>query len=91
MATSTLAVCPTAKKQGPGLYVYADGSGFKGAWDNDALDGHPHPVDPASDSEDARRLHELNLKNCEAVANLKTKMGGERRASPPPQISNVQD
>jgi len=71
------------KKNGLGMYVYADGSAFKGQWTDDQLEGQRHPVDPEADDEDLRRLHAMNEKTAQAVATLKQRLATEKKQTPP--------
>merc|ERR1712137_179646 len=77
------------RKDGEGMYVYVDGTAFKGTWENDTLDGKHHPADRSEESEDTRRLHEMNERNRESVTALKQRMGGSGRQ--PPSILKLQD
>lgn len=70
------------RKQGAGMYVYADGSAYKGEWDGDALDGVQHPVAPEARPEEVRKLQDANIENAAAVALLKAKMPGEKKQVP---------
>lgn len=65
------------KKHGQGMYVYADGSAFKGRWAENALDGELHPGNDTSDQ--TQRLHGMNVRNATAVATMKAAMPGERK------------
>merc|ERR1740121_2041665 len=69
-------------REGNGLYVYADGSGYKGAWARDALDGMAHPLDSQEESDESKRLHDLNETNTILVAKLKEKIGVDKKPAP---------
>merc|ERR1711988_739936 len=45
-------------KEGPGMYVYANGTAYKVNWKYDVLDEKSHPVDPSAESEEVKRLHD---------------------------------
>jgi len=74
------------KKNGDGMYVYADGSAYKGTWEDDAMNGSAHPMPKESEktppSEQLARLHELNERNVQGVAALKMRSGGGRNSGP---------
>jgi len=72
----------SGKKQGSGMYVYADGTAFKGDWSGDSLEGESHPKALELLSEEAVRLREANAQNSAAVAMLKTKMPSEKKQVP---------
>lgn len=78
-----------AQKDGDGMYVYADGSAYKGTWSADSLDGEVHPQGAEVESSQSGRLHELNVTNAEAVAVMKTKLPGERKQVPP--VAKIQE
>jgi len=65
------------------MYVYADGTAYKGTWNADVLDSTLHPFDSASESDDAKRLHEINLRHAEAVYTLKQRMPTDKKSLPP--------
>ncbi|CAE7531124.1 PIP5K4 [Symbiodinium natans] len=77
------------RKEGDGMYVYADGSAYKGPWSADSMDGEPHPGGHEAESEQTRRLHDLNTKNSEAVQSMKAKLPGERKQAP--TVARIQD
>jgi hypothetical protein len=77
------------KKHSKGMYVYADGSAFKGQWAEDALDGELHPVAGEAASDQTQRLHGLNVRNATAVATMKATMPGERKQTA--LIAKLQD
>jgi len=60
------------KKNGNGLYIYADGSAHKGNWSNDTLNGALHPLPRAEETAELKNLHEMNERNVRGVAVLKT-------------------
>lgn len=68
-------------KSGNGMYIYADGSAYKGVWAEDALDSEQHPVMDGGD-EDRRRLNELNVWHADEVIALKAKIVGQPRLPP---------
>jgi len=70
-------------KHGEGMYVYADGSAYKGTWNKDVLNGTLHPVDAPSESPDIARLHELNLRHASAVQALKQRLPRDKKELPP--------
>jgi len=71
------------KKSGKGLYIYSDGSAYKGTWDNDALnDGAQsvvHPVPLSEESEELASIHDMNSRNVQGVAALKTTAASTRQ------------
>jgi len=70
------------QKDGCGMYVYADGTAYKGDWVGDELDSVRHPLPQEQDTGEMQRLHEMNSSNAEAVCRLKQKLGGEKKAPP---------
>ncbi|CAK9044589.1 Phosphatidylinositol 4-phosphate 5-kinase 6 (AtPIP5K6) (1-phosphatidylinositol 4-phosphate kinase 6) (Diphosphoinositide kinase 6) (PtdIns(4)P-5-kinase 6) [Durusdinium trenchii] len=79
----------SAQKEGDGMYVYADASAYKGVWSADSLDGESHPQGSEAQSSVTSRIHDLNARNAEAVAAMKTKLPGERKQVPP--VAKIQD
>ncbi|CAJ1405192.1 unnamed protein product [Effrenium voratum] len=77
------------QKDGEGMYVYVDGSAYKGTWAADALAGEEVHPQAEAESEQTRRLHELNTKNAQAVLGMKAKLPGERKQVPP--VARIQD
>jgi len=71
------------RKHGSGMYIYANGCAYKGAWENDILNGDKHPLDTEVDGEDLRRLHEMNERSTQAVATLKHRLLTEKKQIPP--------
>jgi len=71
------------KKNGTGMYVYADGSAHKGTWENDSINGASHPMPKEAEQGELQRLHEMNERNVAAVAMLKQKVSAERKQVPP--------
>merc|ERR1712093_503163 len=60
------------KKNGLGMYVYADLTAYKGQWNEDTImDGVKHPVPEGDRSDQVRKLHELNENNQSRVGSLK--------------------
>jgi len=76
-------------KQGAGMYVYADGSAYKGTWEHDSMDGVAHPLGPQGDSEETQRLHEMNQRTVEATDTLRTKLLSDKKQVPP--VFKLQD
>jgi hypothetical protein len=76
-------------KQGTGMYVYADGSAYKGTWECDAMDGVAHPSAPLDESEETQRLHEMNQRTLEATNTLRTKLLSDKKQVPP--VYKLQD
>lgn len=70
----------SGRKSGNGLYVYADGSAHKGAWNNDALAGALHPVAATEESAELASIHGMNDRNVRGVAALKMAGGNSKQA-----------
>jgi hypothetical protein len=70
-------------KHGDGMYVYSDGTAYKGAFNKDVLGSTLHPMDPTHESDDLRRLHDMNVRHAEAVQALKQGQLGDRKQLPP--------
>lgn len=49
-----------AKKHGPGMYVYADFTAFKGEWSDNVLEGVAHPLPLADQPAEAVKIHKMN-------------------------------
>jgi len=77
------------KKHGDGMYVYADGSAQKGTWSEDTLAGVAHPVAADGKSEEIVQLHDLNERNVQGVAALKSRSG--RAKAQGPSLTKLQD
>jgi len=77
------------RKETDGMYIYADGSAYKGQWSADSLDGELHPLSGEAESDQTARLHDLNTKNAQAVLAMKAKLPGERKQVPP--VARIQD
>eukprot|EP00927_Polykrikos_kofoidii_P077599 TRINITY_DN74536_c0_g1_i1.p1 TRINITY_DN74536_c0_g1~~TRINITY_DN74536_c0_g1_i1.p1 ORF type:complete len:748 (-),score=73.78 TRINITY_DN74536_c0_g1_i1:120-2363(-) len=70
------------KKQGLGMYVYADLTAYKGQWDMDTIDGVRHPEKEKDQSEQILKFHKLNEDNLSAVEALKHFGNAGARFSP---------
>jgi hypothetical protein len=57
------------KKNGPGMYVYADLTAYKGEWSEDIMDNVKHPS--AETNSQVQTLHELNEEHQRFVEGLK--------------------
>mmetsp|Transcript_112275 Transcript_112275/g.175339 ORF Transcript_112275/g.175339 Transcript_112275/m.175339 type:complete len:337 (+) Transcript_112275:2-1012(+) len=77
------------RKNGEGMYVYADGSAHKGTWCDDAHEGILHPVTKDAESAELAHLHDMNTRNVKGVAELKSRIGGARTQGP--TVMKIQD
>jgi len=57
------------KKHGPGMYVYADLTAYKGIWQEDVINGMKHPA--AEPTAQVQKLHKLNEEHQSFVEGLK--------------------
>jgi len=60
------------KKHGPGMYVYADLTAYKGAWDLDCMNSTKHPA--AETTVQVQKLHKLNEEHQRFIEALKAFM-----------------
>merc|ERR1711988_609299 len=59
------------KKEGWGMYVYADLTAYKGEWVDDCLDGVRHPIGENQLPVEVKKLHNFNERNHALVEALK--------------------
>merc|ERR1719326_1474206 len=65
-------------KQGKGMYVCADGSCYKGQWEDNRFEGSMAP-----EQTDLRRVHQANMHHALAVDQLKRQLDTDKKQLPP--------
>jgi len=72
------------KKNGQGMYIYADLTAYKGVWDEDRLHGVLHPMGDDQLPVEVKKLHEFNYENHTLVEQLKTASAEPKKVPPLP-------